>query len=377
MVGYSGASPSEWDCQVFITVVEQRSISRAAEFLAGLHPRGTYSRQAVSDVLAKIAAWAPQQLLEKDKDGRHWPTAAGENFLESARHVVAEYRLMREELPRRSLPTLVCLPHHLYLVTTAEDALANRPDAPSSTMHVQVVQQGHRHESALRRQLAEQLRVGRCDWVIGPWFEDQKTFRSETLYVTRLEAMVPARLRCDGGLSLARLVSDHELILPSSDLRSRRLLEEAVEEWKVVGNGRPLRVLDETAETWSSVLRLRLQDRSSSGVAQNRVLVTSSDVALAFRPDRELGGHGAPGFRWVPVYRADQDGTRKYLTYEVFLTSLRAGRPEGADVVRRALAEAAKVIESRFHLAGDPVGSGRRTGVPEQRRAPEVKGARR
>src|SRR5690348_16931739 len=100
MAASTRTAPDEWQCRVFIAVVEAQGTQAAADLLT--RQRGErYNRQSVEKHLAAIRDWYGRGELLERRARRLYPTPAGQEFLAAARRVVAEYRLMRGPAARR------------------------------------------------------------------------------------------------------------------------------------------------------------------------------------------------------------------------------------------------------------------------------------
>jgi DNA-binding transcriptional LysR family regulator len=322
-------APGEWEWQVFIAVAETGGTDAAAQRLRAI--RGSrYGRQAVEKTIAKIQSWAGEPLLKRDLSRKLHPTERGQEILEGARKIVAQYRLMRGEVVDQALPKLACLPLHTHFVAVAEDILFHEPEAGTEKMVVEYLPQDQRGEGKFHGQAVEMLESNVYQLIIGPRVRDANAFASTTLYHAQLEAMVSAD-HPEEEMSLVDLVSRHRMLVPPRDMRSRRLLEDAIKKWVPdVDPGEDVRVAAETYETATSVMRLRHE--SSRRRADSRVVVVPSDVALAYKEGMEFGGRNADRFKWVPIYYRDEGGEH-LLRMEVCVTVRRGNREKLANIV--------------------------------------------
>lgn len=329
-------APDEWECRVFIAVAESRGAEAAAQRLKALRG-GRYERQSVEKILKKIESWAGETLLERHSDRRLYPTARGQEFLESARAVVRQYQVLRGEIGRPALPTLACLPHHTPFVALAEDILLDAPPAGTEKINVEYLQQHQRGEGEFHRHAVTRLRENVYQLIIGPRVNDPKTYDSTTLYHSQLEAMVD-RDYPGSEMPLEDLVTKYRMLVPPADTRSRRLLEDSITTGGIPDPGPLVRVAGETYDTATSVMRLRTESNRRRGGP--RVAVAPSDVALPYKAGMEFGGRHADRFKWVPIRHGGEP-----LRMEVCVTVRRGSRDALAGVVA-ALATAVRRLDS-------------------------------
>jgi DNA-binding transcriptional LysR family regulator len=305
-------APNEWECRIFIAVAEHRNVSAAAKHLAG-QIDGPYGSRSVSKVIRKIEDWCRDRLFEGAYANKQL-TPKGEEFLERARAVVAEYQLMRSGAPVAGEPALACFPHHVHLVSRAH--LLHRTAAGGPAFTVDYLHQRHRRDQAFHDHVVQRLKRDSYRLIIGPPVADDPSVLSRELYQARLEAMMPAAYP-DPGIWITDLIRDHDLIVPTEEFRCRRLLEERIIEWNIPDPRRRTRIVAEDDDVTTSILRLR---NSTDG--DGPVVVVPSDVALVFRSGWEFGGRGADRFRWVPVRH--QVGARvEELRAPVYVTTKR------------------------------------------------------
>jgi DNA-binding transcriptional LysR family regulator len=359
--------PDEWQCRVFIAVAETHGADAAAKELRDIRPG--YGRQAVEKILRRLEQLAGATLLARHPDRKLYPTGKGQEFLEIARHVVAQYQRMRDDASGPTLPVLACLPHHMHFVSSAEDLLyGTRPEETDKVL-VDYVPESERGEGGFRRHAVAFLRDNRYQLIIGPRVEEPKVFESTTLYYSQLEAMV-GRAFPGAEISLTDLVRNHRMLVPPRDMRSRALLEESIRDWGIEDPGTERRVAAETYETATSVMRIR-NEQWRRGRADSRVVVVPSDVALAYKEGMEFGGRHAERFKWVPIYHRDSLGKEHLLRMEVCVT-IREGRTDLRPIVD-ALTTAVRLLNDVPHhdgLAGAPFRGQRPPLIPAQRTGP-------
>jgi hypothetical protein len=309
----AGIAPNEWECLVFIAVVETGGTQAAADRLRSLRAAGSYSRQGVERALKRISSWAGEELVFRGAfDRKLYPTERGLEILEAARTIVAQYRVMRLEGPRRQVPRLACLPHHTHFVAAAENRLRT---AEGDGLEVEYFGAHQRGEDDFLRRAVPLLQADTYQLVIGPSVAHGELV-SEPLYHAQLEVMVHRDHPADA-IALPELVTDYRMLVPPRDMRSRRLLEQSIVDDGLADPDPSRRIAGETYETAASILRLRNEARAG---ATNRVVVVPSDVALVYKPGMEFGGLRADRFKWVPIYRRDAHGSRQPLRMEVCVT---------------------------------------------------------
>jgi hypothetical protein len=285
------------------------------------------------------------------------PTDHGKAFLESARNIVAEYRLMRAGPTEDDTPRLACHPHHACFVVRARATMrgAAEPGA-GPPFQVDYLSPRDRAESAFYQRAVERLISASYDVIIGPPVLGDSRFTSTLLYSARLEAMLAA----DGApavIPLADLIRGHRLLLPPRDMRSRRLLERRIREWNIEDPYHDMRVAAETYDLATSVMRMRYEHLDDGG--PRHVVVATSDTALAFKAGMEFGGPSADRFTWVPIVHRTPDGRERQLTQPVSATMRKS---DGAtyrpivDALARAVAEIERG-DSGARLSGAPVGA--------------------
>ncbi|SNT65197.1 DNA-binding transcriptional regulator, LysR family [Asanoa hainanensis] len=345
--------PTDWDCRVFIAVVENRSYRAAASQLTDVW--GSYSRQSVGRAVEKIEAWAGETLLQRKAGGTYSLTAAGDTFLSVARRLVALYDGIDSGPVEPPLWTLACAPHHTQFVTLAADRLrAENGDADK--IRVEYLERTARGEEQFQGEPVDRLVRQEFRLIIGPEVV-KSSLLSIPLYRAQLEAMVERRFRGDR-LSLSDLVSDYEALLQPQDIRARRALELAIQQSDVVDPG-GARIAMETTETAAIVMRLRTEARREGG--RNRVMVVPSDVAQPYKKGMEFGGRGASRFKWVPIHASS--GPLSMPTYVTI-------RKDDATVLRRVIEElqaGVATLDAGPHpISGTPLASSR--ALPSQRR---------
>ncbi|GAA4246609.1 LysR family transcriptional regulator [Dactylosporangium darangshiense] len=324
-------APDEWECRVFLAVVEHRQHTKAAEALSPARPRHLrdrpYARQLVGKTIRRIERWCGEPLFEGDR-GQLRLTARGREFERAARGVVGEYELMRGFVLDEGLPRLACLPHHALFVAPAQARLRERFG---------------RQRIAVDYLPPDQLRMrhhtpglGRHALLVGPPRPPEGT-RSAPLYTARLEAMVPAAHFGAARLTVVELRQRYRPVLHLPGVPDDRLAA-----W---GLDRAAPTLGDPA---TAVLRLRHE--ASGAQWDGRVLVVPSDVALAFKPGMEFGGRRADRFRWVPVVAAGDGGAA--LTHEVRLSVRPSLDDEAVEAAATALQAAARALPALS--GGDP-----------------------
>ena len=356
--------PDEWQCRVFIAVAEAHGADAAAEELQAIRPG--YGRQAVEKTMRRLEKLAGLTLLERHPDRRLYTTAKGQEFLEIARHVVAQYERMRDDASTPTLPVLACLPYHTHFVSTAEDLLYGDSQDGTDQVVVEYVPESERGEGGFQRHAVAFLRDNRYQLIIGPRIEAQPLFESTTLYYWQLEAMVGIKFPGDE-IALTDLVRNHRMLVPPRDMRSRALLEESIRTWGIDDPGVDARIAAETYETATSVMRIRAEHQRRGGT-DSRVVVVPSDVALAYKKGMEFGGRHAERFKWVPIYHRDPAGKEHLLRMEVCVT-IREGRTELQPIVEalRAAVDLLNDVPDHDGLAGAPFRGQRPPLIPAQR----------
>ena len=364
MVDTFRVAPDEWECRVFIAVVEEYGAEAAAQRLRALRGGG-YERQSVEKILKKLENWVGERLLERYPDRKLYLTPRGEKFLESARNLVTLYDLMREERAAPSrVATLACLPHHAHFVAVAEDLLYGREPGVAEPVRVTYLPERHRGDAEFHRHAVALLRAGAYQLIIGPRVDDTD-FESRLLYAAQLEAMMPRSFPANE-LALSDLVAEHRMLVPPVDVRSRRLLESRLREAGITdpGDATPA---DAAYETAASVMRIR-REAHRQGSGESRVVVAPSDVALAFKAGMEFGGRGAERFKWVPIFDRDDEGNDHLLRVDVCVTYRRGSHPQ-VPLIVMALEEAVRRLNTapdHVGLSGEPF-RGRPAHVPPQR----------
>jgi DNA-binding transcriptional LysR family regulator len=354
-------APDEWECLVFIAVAEEGHSVKAAERLARM--RRTYTRQAVNGVLSKIEAWAGERLLTKGFNQRLQLTERGQDFLESARRVVAQYEVMRMAADRPRVPTLACLPHHTTFLTQAEERLRD-PDTGEEGLRVEYLGQHQRGESEFLRRAVALLIGDAYQLIVGPPVDDE-SLESHPLYSARLEAMV-GKTHGRRTLPIGDLVERYRMMVTPPDTRSRRLLEDAIATSGVDDPGVAVRIAAETYETATSVMRLRNEHRHWND-EKPRVVVVPSDVALAYKDGMEFGGRGAGLFIWVPIVSPAEGGEGE-LRLDVCVTVKRTDSRRLLRVIQALRESVSSLDASSPHggLSGAPPEEG--SHVPAQTR---------
>ena len=351
MVDNARPAPTEWDCCVFIAVAETHGAQAAADRLATTYRR-EYRRQSVEKAVKRMEEWVGAPLFERHPDRRLYLTRRGSGFLQSARAIVTQYGLMRNE-SEQPLPRLACLPHHTHFVARAEDRLINDPPVGTEKVAIDYLPQDHRGESEFQRHAVSLLRSNVYQIIIGPRMDDA-AFESTALYWTQLEVMVGLH-HPQAEMSLTQLVGEYRMLVPPNDMRSRRLLETSIVEHHIPDPGQQVRVAGETYETATSVIRLRAEsDRRAD--RDKRVVVVPSDVALSFKSGMEFGGRHADRFKWVPLYHEGADGTARLLQMEVCATVRRGATPVVGRIVRALIAAVTSLNDARDsnRLCGEP-----------------------
>jgi DNA-binding transcriptional LysR family regulator len=337
---------------VFIGLVEEQTINAAVDRLRNEDGR-PYTRQAIDRARRSIEDWYGQQLLVR-VNKKLCPTDHGKAFLESARNVVADYRLMRAGPTEDETPRLACHPHHAYFVVRARTTMRESAEPGSAPpFEVDYLSPRDRAESGFYQRAVERLISAGYDVIIGPPVSDDPRFTSTLLYSARLEAMLLVD-DAPAVIPLADLIRGHRLLLPPRDMRSRRLLEQRIREWNIDDPNHDMRVATETYDLATSVMRMRYEHLGDGGLSH--VVVATSDTALTFKAGMEFGGLNADRFAWVPIVHRMPDGQERYLTQPVCATTRRS---DGAryrpiiDALARAVAEIERGGGAR--LSGRPV----------------------
>ncbi|GAA4242972.1 hypothetical protein GCM10022255_000080 [Dactylosporangium darangshiense] len=283
-------APNEWECKVFIAVADHGSYLAAAEHLSRQIGR-SYTRRAVNQVIKKIEAWLKTPPFEGTHSQKKL-TPRGEEFRQAALNILAGYQRMRNEGPAPALPTLACLPHHVYLMTAME---------PPKII-IRYLESRHGAPREFRDHAVHLLHTDVYQLIVGPPIADDRALVSKELYTARLLAMVPRSFRSES-VRLADLLADYELLLP------RQLLEAKIDEWALEDAYKHATITEDEAAT--AILRMRNEPATA-----NRVVVAPSDVALAYTTGHDFAGEGADRFRWVPITHQ-----RRYLEYPVAVTT--------------------------------------------------------
>jgi DNA-binding transcriptional LysR family regulator len=346
-------APNEWECRVFVVYAELRTYAAAADALSAQLGR-PYSDRAVAKVIRKIARWLPADAFAGTAQRKRL-TPMGDAFLDSARSVVEDYRLMRDRLrigggapgadaerdraPVTGVPTVACLPHHVPFVSRAEVLLLNQAPAGRPKIAVDCLEHRHQADFVFRDHVVPRLKRGAVQMIIGPRVSDERSLISNPLFVAHLEVMLP-RANSFDEIAPAQLIERCRLFLPPRGVDARRLFDEQIAE---------LRDADATAylagecdDVATSVLRVRNLWQSSG---PKLAVVAGSDVALAFKAGREFGGQHAQRFEWARLVPAS--GRRRLTEYRVCVTTRRT------DAARyRPIVEALENAAAEFGLRG-------------------------
>jgi DNA-binding transcriptional LysR family regulator len=318
-------APNEWECQVFVAVAEQRTYAAAANSLSTQFGK-QYTYRAVGKVIDKIDSWLQEETFVGTGQ-RKQLTDAGETFLNNARSVVEDYRLMRnqrrnagttvnrERAPATGVPTLACLPHHVPFAARAEAQLLNKPPAGQPKVVVECLEHRHQSSLAFRDHAVHRLRQDAVQLITGPHVSGEPSLVSKELYVARLEVMVPGPYAPDE-ISVADLINRFRLFLAPKGCEARRMVDEHIT--ALTGTDATAYLAEEHHDTATSVLRVRNFRHQS---VRTLAVIAPSDIALAFKHGKEFGGQYANEFRWVPLVPAGD--RRRRMTYRVCVTTKR------------------------------------------------------
>ncbi|WP_405719632.1 hypothetical protein OG607_05715 [Streptomyces sp. NBC_01537] len=326
-------APGEWEYTVFFTRAKVGTHEEARRRLEEVHNEKLTS-QAIGDVIQKLEGWYAAGPLFEGRGRTSRLTETGTLCLRHAETVLAVYEQVRSERSstRSPVPVLAHLPHHLHYVARLESVM--RKDG--AELETFPLRQRHRGDAAFVQHALVPLRHGVYQLVVGhPASSDFPDLQSDVLYSARLEAKVDQSYAGDF-MPLTEL-PHYRLMAPPLELRSRKLLEQAVIDH---GLG-ALQIAAESYETATHILRMRA-DRLAHG-HDDRVVVVPSDVALVFKEGYEFGGTGGQYFKWVPIMH-----NHVPLTHDVCVTTLKQRTPFIRDVVT----ELKKVCAQLPGLAG-------------------------
>lgn len=348
-------APDQWACVVFIAVAEYKNRKRAVEYLFEEHGE-VITPEGVSAIIRKIEDWLKEPAFEEDKDRRRGNlalTPRGKRFLRFAKRIATSYQEERRPTLERSLPKIVCLPHHVYITSRLESVLRREHGGHDDRIIIEELAHSDRSDDTFEDRALFPLTLGHHEIAIGGRAtEYEHDLQSDRLYTAHLEAMVHAGYE-HGSLSLTELVTQYRAMLPPGDSRSRKLLESWIAEHRLPDPGKKRRVAAETYDIMMSVQRIS-DDHRDFGPLVRRAVVVPSDVSLLFKPGSCFGGTCLQTSRWVPI---QHNGER--LKLDVFVTTTNP-RP----MHLRPIVERIKEI-----CDSDPrLGGGR--GVPRQRRGP-------
>jgi DNA-binding transcriptional LysR family regulator len=348
-------APDQWACVVFIAVAEYKSRKRAVEYLFEEHGE-VITPEGVSAIVRKIEEWLKEPAFEEDKDRRKGNlvlTPRGKRFLRFAKRIAASYQEERRPTLERSLPKIVCFPHHVYITSRLECALRQEHGGYDDRILVEELAHSGWSDDTFEDRALFPLTLGHHEIAIGAaTAEHKQDLQSDRLYTAHLEALVHVGF-AHGTLSLTDLVTQYRAMLPPEDARSRKLLESWIAEHRIPDPGKKRRVAAETYDIMTSVQRV-CDDHRVFGPMVRRVVVVPSDVALLYKAGSCFGGVALQASKWVPV---QHKGER--LSLPVFVTTTNP-RP----MHLRPIVERIKEI-----CAADP-GLGGVRAAPRQRRPP-------
>jgi DNA-binding transcriptional LysR family regulator len=348
-------APDQWACVVFIAVAEYKSRKRAVEYLFDEHGE-VITPEGVSAIIRKIEEWLKEPAFEEDKDRRKGNlslTPRGRRFLRFAKRIAASYQEERRPMLERSLPKIVCFPHHVYITSRLECALRREYGGFDDRIIVEELPYTDRSDDTFEDRALFPLTLGHHEIAIGgPTAEYQQDLQSDRLYTAHLEALVHIDHELSS-LSLADLVTQYRALLAPEDTRARKLLESWIAEHRIADPGKKRRVAAESHDIMMSVQRV-CDDHRHFGPLVRRVVVVPSDVALLYQAGSCFGGTALESSKWVPV---QHNGER--LNLDVFVTTTNPRPMHLRPIVERIK----KICDSDPRLGG-----GRST--PRQRRPP-------
>jgi DNA-binding transcriptional LysR family regulator len=343
---------------VFLAVAESKSRHRAVEYLAETFNE-SITPEGISHILRKIGKWLGDPVVEEDRRRRGVLelTARGRQFRRFAERIVASYEEIRNPPERRVLPKIVCLPHHVYIISQLECELReeHRRQTGEYDDRVLVAELAHsdRSDDEFEDRALFPLTLGHHDIAIGgPTTQRTDDLESTPLYQVALEAMVHSGYPRKT-LSLTELVTEYRAMLPPEGARSRTLLESYIARNRLDDPGQARRVAAETYEILMSVQRVA-DDHRNFGPHVRRAVVAPADVALLYKPGSTFHGPLLADSTWVPIQHKGEP-----LALEVFATTVRPRTP-----TLRAIVDRIKAICER-----DPYLGAARAPVPRQRRA--------
>ncbi|GAB3152950.1 hypothetical protein GCM10027290_44920 [Micromonospora sonneratiae] len=293
-------APSQWDCVVFTTIARFKNKKKAVEHLATEHNE-SISTKGVESILRKIDGWIGEDAFTEGRKGSLELTVRGKRFLRFANKIVATYEEERMPTSQRSLPKIVCLPHHVYITSLLECHL--REQDPNHEDQITVEELGHsdRSDDGFEDEALFPLTLGHHAIAIGgKGTTDKEDLQSDLLYTARLEVMVPSSYE-PNQMSITELVTNHRALLAPETARSRKLLERRIAEKKIDAPPKEQRIAAETYEITMSVQRTS-DDHRQFGAKSRRVVVAASDVALLYKPGYRFGGSGTDHSRRIPLH---------------------------------------------------------------------------
>ncbi|MGN9910544.1 hypothetical protein ACTMTJ_23600 [Phytohabitans sp. LJ34] len=307
-------APDEWDCVVFMAVVEAGTRQRAVRLLADRYDEHI-TVEGVRTILLKINRWLGRPALREGVGprGKAELTVRGQRFQRFCERVRSLYQEERGRLAESDVTRLVCLPHHATIVKTLYvETLAQHP-AGEEKVGIEELKQSDRGNESFFDQAFWPLTTGTYHLAIGqpPPAEFREELQSDLLYESQLEVLVPAEYPGDA-MPLAEFVRSVSHV-PPKDSRARILLEERIAANRIEDPGEERRVASATYEIGSVIERVALLHEC--GLASPLVLAPS-DIALIYKPGMRFGGAGVEHSKWVPLHHETER-----LTLEVHVTT--------------------------------------------------------
>jgi DNA-binding transcriptional LysR family regulator len=344
-------APSQWDCVVFSAVAKFKNKNRAVDYLFTEYGE-TISTKGVENILKKIDSWLKENTFEESSKGTLELTLRGKRFLRFANKIVASYQEERTPTTRRTLPKIVCLPHHVYITSRLECDLREQHPNHEDQILVEELRHSDLGDDDFEDDALFPLTLGHHEIVIGGKTATyEQEFQSDLLYRAQLEVMVPAGFQRDQ-MDLAELVNGYRALLPPEGAHARKLLEDWIARTRIDTPTKDLWVVAGTHEITMSVQRAS-DDHHRFGEKSQRVVVAPSDVALLYKPGARFGGEGVDASKWVPLQHEDD-----YLELDVCVTTTNP-RPNHL----RTIVETLKTICDE-----NPQLSGRRVNTPAPRK---------
>jgi DNA-binding transcriptional LysR family regulator len=344
-------APDEWDCVVFMAVVEAGTRQRAVRLLADRYDEHI-TVEGVRSILIKINRWLGRPALREGVGprGKAELTIRGRRFHRFCERVRGLYQEERRCLVESDVTRLVCLPHHATIVKTLYvETLAQNPPGEEK-IGIEELQQSDRGNESFLDQAFWPLTTGTYHLAIGqpPPAEFKDELQSDLLYESQLEVLVPAEHPHDA-MTLTEFVRWMSHV-PPKDSRARSLLEAAIAEHRIDDPGEERRVASETYEVGSVIERVALLHECG---LPGPLVLAPSDIALIYKPGMRFGGAGVEHSKWIPLHHR---GAR--LTLEVHVTTANP-RPNH---LRPIVALLQKICADQPRLRGEPF---RDQGVPQ------------